>query len=114
MGTSGGQAGPHIVLSAITVAENASVGDLVGTLSVALGSGSYTFTMDVNAEFELDAVDTSRVEVKGVLTPGTYNVTVQAVGGDPELEQTFQVTVTEVSGTAGEPIGLLLILTKAA
>lgn len=98
MGSGGGQAGAIIVLSVSTIAEDASVGDLVGLLSVAGGSGSYTFTMDVNDYFELDAGDDTRVEVKAALTAGSLPITVQADNGvDDLLERTFTITVTDVA-----------------
>jgi hypothetical protein len=97
----GGGGGEQITLSSTTIAESAAIGDLVGTLSVANGSGSYAFTMDVNDEFVLDGVDDTRVEVKALLTPGTYIVTVQADNGvDPPLEQNFSVTVTALARAA--------------
>jgi hypothetical protein len=111
-----------IALSASTVAEDASVGDLVGTLSVTNGSGSYAFTMTDTAGglFALDVVDDTLAEVAGALdyeTATSHSITIEADNGvDAPITQQFTISVTNVGegGTAGEPIGLLLALTQAA
>jgi hypothetical protein len=118
----GGSNNTTIVLSASTVAEDASVGDLVGTLSVTNGSGSYAFTMtdDAGGLFALDGVDDTLAEVAGALdyeTATSHSITIEADNGvDAPITQQFTISVTNVGegGTAGEPIGLLLALTQAA
>jgi hypothetical protein len=118
----GGSNNTTIVLSASTVAEDASVGDLVGTLSVSNGSGSYAFTMTNTAGglFALDGVDDTLTEVAGALdyeTATSHSITIEADNGvDAPITQQFTISVTNVGegGTAGEPIGLLLALTQAA
>lgn len=115
-GTSGTRAAT-IILDDNTIAEDASVGDLVGNLSVENGSGSYTFsiTADPDSKFQIDG---SRLETSATLDYGTatsHSVTIQATNGVDPISRTFTINVTEVGGgTAGQPIGLLLLLTKAA
>lgn len=100
--TSGGASGPAITLSALSIAENAVIGDLVGTLSVIRGSGSYTFsiTADPDSKFILDLVDNTRLELSATVdfeTKTSHTVTIQATNGvDPAISRTFTITVTNV------------------
>lgn len=96
-----GSFGPSIQLSALSVAENASVGGLVGSLSVSNGSGDYTFNItSVTGDLlELDGSDDTRVEVASALNHETVPVislTVEATGdGDPP-PRTFLINVTNI------------------
>lgn len=112
MGASGGA---RIVISGTSVLDDAAVGDAIGTLSVIGGSGVYTFTEIADPD-ALFAIDVDAVEVAAALTVGSYSYTVQADNGvDDPIQRVFTFTVTSSApSTAGEPIGLLLILTKAA
>lgn len=93
-----GARGPTIQLSSATIADSASIGDLVGTLSVTGGSGSYTYTLTDDAG-GLFAVDVAAVEVAGALTAGSYSITVEADNGvDTPISRAFLITVT---GSAG-------------
>jgi hypothetical protein len=109
-----------IALSASTIAEDASVGALVGTLSVTNGTGTYAYTMlfSSGGKFALDGADTTRVEVAAALDFETDNYYQIEVSGDngvqAPLRGIFAITVTDVSEGAGQPIGILLALTKAA
>ena len=103
--TSSGRAGepvPTIILSSTSIAEDASVGDLVGTLSVTNGSGSYTFsiTADPDSKFVLDAGDDTLLELEATLdyeTATSHSVTISADNGvDDPLSRTFTITVTDV------------------
>ena len=88
-----------IQLSAATIAEDASVGDLVGTLSVSNGSGSYTFTLtdDGGGLFALDGVDDTRLEVAAALSDGSVSITVEADNGvDTPISRAFLITITAV------------------
>jgi hypothetical protein len=107
--------GAIITLSDTTIAEDASVGDLLGTLSVTNGSGVYAFTITLNDYFEIDGVDDTRVEVKASLdyeTNPTHSITIQADNGvDDPLERTFTITVTDVSeGGGGEALPYFVII----
>jgi hypothetical protein len=89
--------GARILLSASIVAEDASVGDPVGTFSVSGGSGSYTFTLtdDAGGLFAIDGAD---LEVAGALTAGGESITVEADNGvDTPISRTFSITVTAVA-----------------
>jgi hypothetical protein len=93
-GGSGGASGPRINLSSATIADTASIGDVVGTLSVTGGSGSYTYTLTDDAG-GLFAIDVAAVEVAGALTAGSYSITVQADNGvDAPISRAFLITVT--------------------
>lgn len=101
LGGGGGITGPTITLSASTIAEDASVGDLVGTLAVANGSGSYTFTLtdDAGGLFALDVGDDTLLEVAGALSVGSESITVEADNGvDDPISRAFLITVTAVGG----------------
>ena len=103
----GGAPVATVQLSGSSVAEDASVGDLVGTLSVANGSGDYTFTLtdDAGGLFALDGTDDTLLEVAGALdyeTATSHSITVSADNGvDPAIQRTFSITVTDVSEGGG-------------
>lgn len=119
---SSGVSDPLIQLGSLSIAEDASIGELVGTLSVSNPSGSYTFsiTADPDSKFVLDVGDNTRLELEATLdyeTATSHSVTIEADNGvDTPISRQFTITVTDVAegGSAGEPIGLLLTLTKAA
>ncbi len=99
--------GARITLSAIDVSEDASIGDLVGTLAVVNGSGSYTFsiTADPDSKFVLDVGDNTRLELEATLdfeTDETHSVTISADNGvDDPITRTFTIYVTNVVEIAG-------------
>lgn len=102
VGVGGGGGGaaptPTIQLSNATIADTASIGDTVGTLSVSGGSGSYTFTLTDDAG-GLFAIDVAAVEAAAALTAGSYSITVQADNGvDTPISRAFLITVTESAG----------------
>jgi hypothetical protein len=115
-----GVGGAQIALSASSIAEDASVGTTIGTLSVVGGNGVYTFTKtaDPDTKFTLTAAALKVGAALDYETKTSHQVTIQADNGvDTPLTRTFTISVTDVAeggGTAGQPIGLLLILTKAA
>jgi len=101
LGGGGGVSGPSIQLSAATIAEDASVGDLVGLLSVSNGSGTYAFTLtdDAGGLFAIDGVDDTRLEVAAALSAGSESITVSADNGvDDPITRAFLITVTAVGG----------------
>jgi hypothetical protein len=98
--------GARILLSASIIAEDASVGDPVGTFSVSGGSGSYTFTLTDDAG-GLFAIDGDDLEVAGALdyeTAASHSITVEADNGvDDPISRTFSITVTDVSESSFTP-----------
>jgi hypothetical protein len=119
-GTGAGEPVPIIALSSQSVAEDAATGSVVGALSVQNGSGSYTFTLtdDAGGLFAIDGDDLEVAAALNYETAPSHSITVEADNGvDTPISRAFTITVTDVAeggGTAGEPIGLLLVLTKAA
>jgi hypothetical protein len=97
---------PSIQLSSTSIAEDASVGDLVGTLSVSNPSGSYTFsiTADPDSKFVLDVGDNTRLELEATLdyeTATSHLVTIEADNGvDTPLSRQFTITVTDIDEVA--------------
>lgn len=103
-----------IVLSNATIADTASVGDLVGNLSVVNGSGTYTYTLTSNPG-TLFSITTAALKTAAALTAGSDAITVHADNGAGSvLNRAFLITVTSSASTAGQPMGLLLTLTYAA
>lgn len=94
--------GPTIIMSNRSIAEDASVGDLIGILSVTGGSGTYAFTMTSSGGglAELDAGDDTRVEVADALdyeTTPSFDIGISADNGvDPAITRTFSINVTDV------------------
>ena len=94
---------PRIVLLGASIPEDAEIGDLVGTLSVVNGSGSYTFTLTAGGD--LFAIDGDRLEVGAALTAGIESVTVEADNGvDVPISRTFEINVTEVAPSIGDAL----------
>ena len=110
----GGGGGPSIQIDDASISEDASIGDLVGTLSVSGGSGTYAFTLTGTAGglFALDGVDDTLLEVAGALdfeTATSHQVTVEADNGvDPVIERDITITVTDVVEGSIEAETLLL------
>ena len=99
-----GGGGASIQMSAATIAEDASVGDLVGTLSVSNGTGTYAFTLtdDAGGLFAIDGVDDTRLEVAAALSAGSESITVSADNGvDTPITRALLITVTAVGGGGG-------------
>jgi hypothetical protein len=91
--------GAHIVLSDSSIEENASVGDVIGTLSVTNGSGSYTFTITLDPDSKFSITGTS-LKVGASLdyeTAVQHSVTIQADNGvDTPLSRVFTIAVTDI------------------
>lgn len=114
-----GSSGLSLQLSASSIAEDAASGATVGVLSVTNGSGSYTYsiTADPDSKFDIDGDELITDAALDYETATSHSVTVEADNGvDDPISRVFTITVTDVDedGTVGEPIGLLLILAKAA
>ena len=90
--------GAVILISNTNVFDNIAVGATVGTLSVAGGSGTYTFTLPSNpgAHFATAGTNGVNLNTATALTAGSYPVTVQAAGGVPTpISRALSITVTQ-------------------
>jgi hypothetical protein len=86
-----------IQLSSATIADTASVGTVIGTLSVIGGTGSYTFTLTSNPG-SLFSITGNSLKVAAALTAGSDAITVHADNGAGSvLNQPFLITVTHAS-----------------
>lgn len=105
---------PRIVLSDRTVAEDASVNDVIGVLSVANGSGSYTFTKtaDPDSKFNINAANLRVDAALDYETATSHLVTIEADNGvDDPISRQFTITVTDVAeGGGGETASLYWFL----
>lgn len=101
MQSGGGSSGPSIQLSSATVADTASIGTVVGLLSVVGGTGTYTFTLTSNPG-GLFSITTNQLKVAAALTAGSDPITVHADNGAGSvLNRAFLITVTSSSLLAG-------------
>jgi hypothetical protein len=92
--------GALILLSLNTVAENASVGATIGTLSVSGGSGSYTFTetADPDSKFSITGASLKVGAALNYEAATFHTVTVQADNGvDTPLSRLFNIFVTNIN-----------------
>lgn len=108
---------PSIALSGTTAADSATVGTAVGTASIhghATGTASWSLADNAGGKYAIDS-STGAVTVAASLTAGTDSITIAVSGLTPAVaNKIFGITVTSASSTAGQAIGLLLSLTKAA
>lgn len=82
-----------INLSAATVPAAATVGTVIGTLSVQNGTGTYTFTLTSNPG-TLFSITTASLQVAAALTAGSDAITIQANNGAGSIiTQPFLITV---------------------
>jgi hypothetical protein len=89
-----------IQLSAATVADTATVGTTIGTLSVLNGTGSYTFTFTSNPG-TLFAISGSNLNVAAALSAGSDAITIHADNGAGSVLNTaFLITVTHAGSAA--------------
>jgi hypothetical protein len=98
LGLLGGASSPRINLSAAIIGDTAHVGDVVGTLSVSRGTGSYTYTFTSNPG-TLFSITTNSLKVAASLTAGSDAITLHADNGAGSVvTTTFLITVTHASG----------------
>lgn len=97
---------PSITLSADTIAEDAEVNDVVGLLSVANGSGSYTFTITADPDSKFDIGNVNELQLGDTLdyeTATSHSVTIEADNGvDDPISRTFTINVTDVEEGGGD------------
>lgn len=84
-----------VQLSNSTIAEDASIGDLVGTLSVVNGAGNYAFSIaaDPDSKFALDGDDLELAATVDWETATSHSVTISATDGIRTVTTTLTVTV---------------------
>jgi hypothetical protein len=81
------------------VADTASIGATIGTLSVAGGSGTYTFTLTSNPG-TLFSISGTSLNVAAVLSAGSDAITVHADNGAGSvLNRALIITVTHAGST---------------
>jgi hypothetical protein len=98
-GASGFEPPPSITLSANSIAEDASVNDVIGTLAVANGSGSYTFTITADPDSKFQIANDDELQLADTLdyeTATSHLVTIEADNGvDDPISRQFTINVTE-------------------
>lgn len=78
-GTAGGGGVIVITPSTLTANDGMAVGTVIGTVAVSGGSGTYTFSLvDPSGRFTIVG---NQIQVASPLTPGFYNVTINASNG---------------------------------
>jgi hypothetical protein len=109
---SGGTPGPRITITASSISEDAIIGDAVGTLSVANGSGVYTFsiTADPDSKFAIDGAALELAATVDYETATFHSVTISADNGvDDPITRSFTIFVTDVAEASGpDGDGILL------
>lgn len=97
---------PGIRLSADTIAEDASVNDVIGLLSVANGSGTYTFTITADPDSKFQIANDDELQVADTLdyeAATSHSVTIEADNGvDDPISRTFTINVTDVVEGGGD------------
>lgn len=99
MSDDGAIATPRVQLSNRSIAEDASVDDVIGTLSVSNGSGSYTFsiTADPDSKFKIDGDELQVGAALDYETAASHSVTIEADNGvDAPISRTFSIAVENV------------------
>jgi hypothetical protein len=95
----GGVGTPVITITASSQAENTTIGTAIGTLSVAGGSGSYTFskTVDADSAFTLTGASLKNAILFDYENATFHLVTISADNGvDTPITRVFTILVTDV------------------
>lgn len=88
-----------LTLSSTMVGEDASIGAVVGALSVVNGTGSYTYTItaDPDSKFVIDGDDLELADTLDWSADASHSVTIEADNGiSAPLVVTFTVTVLDL------------------
>jgi hypothetical protein len=96
--------------SPLIVSSGATIGTVVATLSVAGGSGSYSFALISDASGYFSIVG-NQLLVNAALSPGTDAIVIQANNGAGDVITLNTVVLITATGLSGQPMGLLLALT---
>lgn len=92
-------AGPVLNITNLSVLSTASVGDLVGDLSVTGGTGTYTYTLTSNPGTKY-AIDGVHLEVNAALVAGVDTITVRANNGAGSIiDRVMGILVTTPPGS---------------
>ena len=87
-------------LSSATVLDNATVGTVIGTLSVSGGTGSYTYSLTSNPG-TLFSITTNQLKVAASLTAGSDPITIKADNGAGSVvTKAFLITVNSSAAAA--------------
>ena len=89
--------GAVILISNATIFDNATIGSNVGVLSVAGGTGTYTFTLTNNAggRFAVGGTNGVNLNTASAVTVGSYAVTVSATNGVTPITRTINIAVQQ-------------------
>lgn len=107
-GGGGAKRGASILLSGVTVSEDATVGTLVGTFSVINATGTPTFTLedDAGGLFVLDGNDLEVAAALDYETATSHQIEVSVAGTTPAIaNRMFTINVTNIAeGGEGAPM----------
>jgi hypothetical protein len=81
--------------------DDAAAGDVVGTLSVSGGIGTYTYTLidDAGGCFALNPSINNQLDVAAALSAGVAEITLQADNGvDPAIQTSLVIAVLSAGG----------------
>lgn len=96
----GGSGTPTILLSGGTIAENAALNTVVGLLSVANGTGPYSFSITADPDSKFAIANVNELQIDAALNyeaATSHSVTIAAADGSPiPSPRTFIVNVTDV------------------
>lgn len=99
-----GTSGPTLVLSGSTITDAAVAGDIIGTLGVLGGVGTYTFTFNSNPGTLFKIVG-NLLEANGALVVGVDPISVHADNGaGSTANQVFAINVIPSGGGGGTDI----------
>lgn len=91
---------PSVVLSNASIAEDAAIGSVVGSLSFVNGSGSYTYTIasDPDSKFAISGSNLTTSASFDYESDIAHSVTISASNGvDSPTETAFSILITDVS-----------------
>jgi len=95
-----GASGPAISITSATIAEDSSIADVIGILSVINGSGTYTFTITADPDSKFQIANDDELQVAASLdyeTDTSHSVTIEADNGvDDPITRIFTVLVSNV------------------
>lgn len=97
--------GAVIQLSANTIAEDSALNAVIGTLSVANGTGTWTFTelADPDGKFNVSGSNLRGGGNFNYEAATSHTVTIQATNGTDTIQRTFTIFVTDIFEDATAP-----------
>ena len=114
----GGSITAHVSFLPNALSDDDAVDTSVGTATISgsvTGTPTWLLSDDASGKYAIDS-STGEVTVADTLSAGVDIIVISVSGLTPSVsDRSFNISVTAAaSGTAGEPIGLLLALTKSA